>query len=290
MPQFEPCFIYRKTTRMSLEIEEDSQESETTKNDDRYLVPGLVRGLAILQAFNQQAQEMTITEIAEILEVNRSSAFRLIYTLEACGYLRKASQKTYALDSKVMELGFNSLSKLSLLDLSTPLMKELRDQTKLAVHLTVLEGTHIVFVNNVQSMGTFTSNISLGTRWPAHATVIGQMLLSDLPEAEVRQRYRNFNDWDSYSELTPTSLKALLQKLNYVKTQKSMVSWGHYNHDMAACAAPIFKQSNGKMVAVLSVSCPITTYDEKTFKGVATNVFRTTSFTKTKKNDYFRGT
>ena len=89
---------------MSLEIEEDSQESETTKNDDRYLVPGLVRGLAILQAFNQQAQEMTITEIAEILEVNRSSAFRLIYTLEACGYLRKASQKTYALDSKVMEL------------------------------------------------------------------------------------------------------------------------------------------------------------------------------------------
>ena len=45
-----------------------------------------------------------------------------------------------------------------------------------------------------------------------------------------------------------------------------MVSWGHYNHDMAACAAPIFKQSNGKMVAVLSVSCPITTYDEKTFK------------------------
>lgn len=63
------------------------------KNDDRYLVPGLVRGLAILQAFNQQAQEMTITEIAEILEVNRSSAFRLIYTLESCGYLRKASQK-----------------------------------------------------------------------------------------------------------------------------------------------------------------------------------------------------
>lgn len=119
-----------------------------------------------------------------------------------------------------MELGFNSLSKLSLLDLSTPLMKELRDQTKLAVHLSILEGTHIVFVNNIQSMGTFTSNISLGTRWPAHATVIGQMLLSDLPETEVRQRYRNFSDWDSFSELTPTNLKALLQRLSFVKTQK----------------------------------------------------------------------
>lgn len=119
---------------MNQTIETDSQESELTKNDDRYLVPGLVRGLAILQAFDQQTQEMTITEIAEILDVNRSSAFRLIYTLESCGFLRKASQKTYALDSKVMELGFNSLSKQSLLDLATPLMKELRDQTKLAVH------------------------------------------------------------------------------------------------------------------------------------------------------------
>jgi DNA-binding IclR family transcriptional regulator len=48
-----------------------------------------------------------------------------------------------------------------------------------------------------------------------------------------------------------------------------MVSWGHYNHDMAACAAPIFKQSNGKMVAVISVSCPITTYDERPLKKIS---------------------
>jgi len=256
---------------MSLVIEEDVQEAEITKNDDRYLVPGLVRGLAILQAFNQEAQEMTISEIAEILDVNRSSAFRLIYTLESCGYLRKASQKTYALDSKVMELGFNSLSKLSLLDLSTPLMKELRDQTKIAVHLSILEGTHIVFVNNIQSSGPFTSTINLGTRWPAHATVIGQLLLSNLPENEIRQRYRKFNEWDTFSDLTPKNLKELLLRLNYVKTQSSMVSWGHYNNDMAACAAPIYRQSSKDMVAVLSVSCPITTYDEQTFKHVIAN-------------------
>ena len=252
---------------MNQTIETDSQESELTKNDDRYLVPGLVRGLAILQAFDQQTQEMTITEIAEILDVNRSSAFRLIYTLELCGFLRRASQKTYALDSKVMELGFNSLSKQSLLDLATPLMKELRDQTKLAVHLSILEGTHIVFINNVQSNGIFTSNIGLGTRWPAHATVIGQMLLADLSEIEIRDRYKNFNQWETFSELTPKNLKELLQRLSFVKTQRSMmVSWGHYNHDMAACGAPIFKQSTGKMTAVLSVSCPLATYEEHYFK------------------------
>ncbi|CAM4286014.1 IclR family transcriptional regulator [Acinetobacter dispersus] len=257
-------------------IETDSQESDAIKNEERYLVPGLVRGLAILQAFNQQTQEMTITEIAEILDVNRSSAFRLIYTLESCGFLRKASQKTYALDSKVMELGFNSLARQSLLDLATPLMKELRDQTQLAVHLSILEGTHIVFINNIQSNGTFTSNIGLGTRWPAHATVIGQMMLADLTETEIRDRYKGFSQWDTFSELTPKNLKELLQRLSYVKTQYSMVSWGHYNHDMAACAAPIYKQSTNKMAAVLSVSCPLGSYDEHHFRNeIAETVIQT---------------
>ena len=61
---------------MNMIIDEDLQENEETKNDDRYLVPGLVRGLAILQAFNKEAKEMTISEIAEILDVNRSKIGR----------------------------------------------------------------------------------------------------------------------------------------------------------------------------------------------------------------------
>ncbi len=69
-----------------------------------------------------------------------------------------------------------------------------------------------------------------------------------------------------FFRINPKNLKTLLQRLSFVKTQRSMVSWGHYNHDMAACAAPIFKQSSGKMAAVLSVSCPLGTYDEHYFK------------------------
>ena len=41
---------------------------------------------------------------------------------------------------------------------------------------------------------------------------------------------------------------------------------------MAACAAPIFKQSKQEMVAVLSVSCPLSTYDENVFKDEIANL------------------
>ena len=249
------------------------EQDTDTGIDERYLVPGLVRGLAILKLFDQHHQEMTISEIAEKIDVNRSSAFRLIHTLEHCGYLRKMSQKTYALNSNVMELGFNSLSKSSLTDLAAPIMRALRDRIKIAVHLSVLEGTDIVFISNVQSNGPFTSTVHIGTRWPAHATVIGQLILSRLSEAEVIKRYENMNEWKAYSERTPRDLKALLARLNNVRKMPFAVSWGHFNTDMAACAAPIYSQSTQEVAAVLSVSCPLSTYTEEEFRGeVAANV------------------
>lgn len=245
-------------------------EAEINK-DERYLVPGLIRGLAILKLFDPNHQEMTISEIAEKIDVNRSSAFRLIHTLEFCGYLRKTSQKTYALNSNVMELGFNSLSKSSLIDLATPIMKELRDHIKIAVHLSVLEGTDIVFISNVQSIGPFTSNVHIGTHWHAHATVIGQLILSRLPVDEVKRRYANFTDWKVYSERTPRDIHSLLERLDYVRQQASMISWGHFNTDMAACAAPIFNQATHEVSAVLSVSCPLSTYTEEVFRSEVVN-------------------
>lgn len=248
------------------------QETESN-NDERYLVPGLVRGLAVLKLFDQNNQEMTISEIAEKIDVNRSSAFRLIHTLEYCGYLRKMSQKTYALNSNVMELGFNSLSKSSLTDLASPLMLELRDKIKIAVHLSILEGTDIVFISNAQSIGPFTSNVHIGTRWPAHATVIGQLILSRLPESEVIKRYDNFTDWKVYSERTPCDIGSLMARLSEVRKQPVMVSWGHFNTDMAACAAPIYSQATQEVAAVISVSCPLSTYSEDEFRSdVAQNV------------------
>ena len=251
---------------MTMHEIEEPIDMATSKTDDRYLVPGLMRGLAVLELFDSLHTEMTITEIADKLELNRSSAFRLIYTLEHCGFLRRLSQKTYALDSRVMALGFHSLSKLSLNELAVPVMKSLREQVKIAVHLSILDGTDVVFIHNLQSMGAFTSNLQIGTRWPAHATVIGQLMLARLSSTELEKRYANFTDWNSFSELTPTSLKQLIKRLDSIRDEPFLISWGHYNSDMAACASPVFNQLNLNIVGVISVSCPITTYSEDEFK------------------------
>ena len=60
---------------------------ESRTNDDKYLVPGLVRGLQVLQAFTPEKSAMTLSEIAQSLGMSRSAAFRAVYTLAQLGYL-----------------------------------------------------------------------------------------------------------------------------------------------------------------------------------------------------------
>ncbi|PSJ46373.1 IclR family transcriptional regulator [Zobellella endophytica] len=237
------------------------------ETDDRYMVPGLVRGLVALQAFSQEKKDLSVSELAEIMGVNRSSAFRIAYTLEHCGFLHKASDsRRYALNSKVLDLGFTYLSGLDLLEPSRPILQRLRDQTTIACHLVIRQGTDIVFVDRVQATGPFTSTVGVGTRWPAHATVTGQQLLADLSDDEIRELYRD-HQWATFTEGTPTGIEALLARIHEIRGQPALVSWGYFNPAMAACAAPIYRLSDNSMIASVSVSCPLGGIPQAEFEG-----------------------
>ncbi|MEM8741409.1 MAG: helix-turn-helix domain-containing protein, partial [Pseudomonadota bacterium] len=78
---------------------------------DRYLVPGLARGLMVLQAFSPERREMSLSEIAGHLGTTRSAAFRTVYTLTHLGYLlHDGRTKTYALGPAVLRLGYGYLA------------------------------------------------------------------------------------------------------------------------------------------------------------------------------------
>lgn len=234
------------------------------ENDqDKYLVPGLVRGLRILESFTEERREMTLSEISNILDINRSSAFRLVQTLEHCGYLNRTPHKTYSLNVKVLQLGYTAIESMTIPRHAVAIMQKLRDQTKVAVHLSMLDNIEIVYLTNVQAMGTFTSNIRVGTRWPAYATVIGQILLGSLTDEEIRERYRHLPEWIKYSASTSENIEELIEKVHHARNAPYLISWKNFKPDMIACAVPIHNKINQKTQYVLSVSCPATSYSNQ---------------------------
>ncbi|MFC6669847.1 IclR family transcriptional regulator [Marinobacterium aestuariivivens] len=226
------------------------------KKTEQYIVPGLVRGLAVLQVFDNRHKELSMAEIAERIGLNRSSVFRLVYTLENDGFLQRiAGGNRYRLGARVLDLGFRFLTGLDMLEPARPILTRLCDDTRMTAHLVIRDGTDIVYVDRYQANTPFTSTVSVGTRFPAYATTPGQIQLTGLGESQIRRLFQGI-EMQPFTSRTPTSIEALLERLEHIRPQPAVVSWGHFDTRISACTAPVLGRGQ-KIVAAVSVSCPI---------------------------------
>ena len=97
----------------------------------------LEKGIAVLRAFSAQRRTMTLPEVAEATSITKSSAQRMIYTLEKLGYVKKHPRtKRYQLALKAMQIGFNYLAADTLIDVANPFLSELTNVTGETTNLT----------------------------------------------------------------------------------------------------------------------------------------------------------
>ena len=159
--------------------------------DERYLVPALVRGLSILGKLSAANGNPTLSEVAALLGVTRSSAYRLLYTLGHLGFVEyDARTKTYALGPQVLALGYGYLASRDITDVAMPHLERLRDRTGWSAHLGELHNREVVYLARVATRRMVSSTVHVGTRLPAHATTMGRILLSGLSDDEIRARYQ----------------------------------------------------------------------------------------------------
>lgn len=233
--------------------------------DERYIVPGLQRGLQILQTFTRERQEQTVAEMAKRVDISRSTAFRIVYTLEATGFLRRLEDShRYQLGSRVLELGYSFLAGKDLVEVASPILKRLRDDTQASSHLAVREGRDVVYVVRFQGNTNLISAMTVGSRLPAHASAPGRVLLTGLALSEVVALYEDY-DFETYTEQTPVSMSALIGLVEEDRRSGSVISWGFFAPDVASVAAPVYNSSR-RIEAAISVSCPINTYSREEFE------------------------
>ncbi len=234
--------------------------------DARYIVPGLIRGLDVLRSFTQESREQTIADVARQVGITRSAAFRIVYTLEMAGFLRRMQDsKRFQLTSRVMELGYSYLAGHELTELAAPILRHLRDQTQASAHLAVLEGRNVIYLSRFAGNTALVSTITVGSRLPAHATAPGRVLLSGMPLSEVVALYDNI-PFETFTAATPDSISSLIALVEKDRRETSVLSFGFYEPDVASIAAPV-RNADGQIVAAITISCPITTYSQEEFSG-----------------------
>ncbi|MCT4607622.1 MAG: IclR family transcriptional regulator [Pelagimonas sp.] len=229
-------------------------------NHNVYFVPGLHRGLRVLEILGAADDPMSLSEIARAMDLSRSSAFRLVYTLRQMDFLKEAEQKnTYTLGARVLNLGFAYLNQQPITSIAGPFLSALRDSTGVGAHLSVLEGQDVLYLGSHQARSGFVSSMVTGTRTQAYASAIGWCLLGDRSDEEL-SAFCEGTDMVPFTEHTPTSFEQLRARVQDVRDKGYVFSQGFRDPGGSSIAVPV-RDNTRQIVACVNLSGPDSGFD-----------------------------
>ncbi|MCB5363142.1 IclR family transcriptional regulator [Pusillimonas sp. CC-YST705] len=226
-----------------------------TTTSDKYAVPGLERGLRILSEFSRETPSLGAPELARRLQVPRTTIFRLLVTLESLGYLERVpGNHEFQLGTAVLKLGFEYLASLSITELGRPILERLRDDAGYSANLVIRDGRDIIYVQKASSPSVFTSSVHVGTRLPAHATILGRALLCHLSYEQLETLYPE-EKLRTYTPRTPQTLAELYALLKDDRARGYIVEEGFFEPNISTLAAPVL-DAQGVVRAAVGITVP----------------------------------
>lgn len=217
-------------------------------------VQSVDRAVSVLEILARHG-EAGVTEIADELDVHKSTAFRLLGVLENRGLVAQAKDRgKYYLGAGVLRLAGAAAVRLDISQEGVPVCRELADELGETVNIAVLDDDAAVNIMQARGTASVTAQNWLGRRTPLHATSSGKVLLAHMPptlrEGMLARTLPRF------TERTITGTSVLRGELEAVVEQGYGITIEELELGLAAVAAPI-RAHDGKVIAALSVSGPV---------------------------------
>ncbi|AMM18925.1 IclR family transcriptional regulator [Frondihabitans sp. PAMC 28766] len=219
-------------------------------------VQSFARGLSVITAFDGEHPEMTLSEIAARTGLARATARRFLHTLIEVGYVT-TDGRGFRLTARVLELGFSYLSGLSLPEIAQPLLETLSHEVGESSSASVLDGDDIVYVVRVPTRRIMSVGISIGTRFPAHATSMGRVLLAGLSDAALDEHLERLPT-TAYTSKTLTSAALIREAVMIARDQGWALVDGELESGLRSIAVPL-RGRDGRVSAAVNVSCGVGT-------------------------------
>ncbi|MEQ0563279.1 IclR family transcriptional regulator [Amycolatopsis sp. NEAU-NG30] len=150
---------------------------------------GLVaaRLAALLEAFRPGDETLGVSELARRTGLAKTTVHRLVGHLTGTGLLERDGGGAVRLGLRLFEIGQLASPRRGLVEAARPYLADLREATRNTVHLAILEGTEVVYLDVLRGPDAPTLPSRIGGRFPAHATGVGKAILAFSPESVVNQ-------------------------------------------------------------------------------------------------------
>lgn len=225
-------------------------------------VQAIDRAMMILELFSDTTRELKLTEIAEQLDLHKSTAFGILNTLKYHGLISQNDEnQKYCLGIRLVELGNLVINSMDIHHIASPLLSEIRNTIEETVHLGMLEGLEVIYIDKQESFQSMRIFTTIGTRNPAYCTGVGKAMLAYLDPELVNSKLPN--ELKAFTSQTITSKLALLENLSEIRKNGFAMDHEERIEGLTCVAAPIFDHT-GQVRYAISVSGPtIRMTDEK---------------------------
>jgi DNA-binding IclR family transcriptional regulator len=215
-------------------------------------VQSVDRALRILEILARSG-ESGVTDIAVALEVHKSTAFRLVATLEQHGLVEQVEGRgKYRLGVGLLRLAGATSARLDVVQEARPLCKHLAAATGEMVNLATLSDGSALYLDQVAGSSALQPHNWVGQHVPLHATSNGKVLMAWLSDSELQDVLGHL---PSYTGQTITTRSKLKKELELVREQGYALAIDELEIGLTALAAPVHN-AHGDVICSMSVSGP----------------------------------
>src|SRR5262245_23224807 len=199
-------------------------------------VQSVDRAITILEVLARTG-EGGVTEVAEELGVHKSTAFRLVSTLESHGLVEQTEERgKYRLGVGLLRLAGATTARLDVVQEARPICRALAASTGEAVNIAVLSESSALYLDQVAGSSALQPRNWVGQHIPLHATSNGKVLLSGLASDRLDEVLHGL---PAYTELTITKRSQLRRELETVRSDGYAAAVDELEVGLTAVAAPI---------------------------------------------------
>ncbi len=225
------------------------------KPSGKQIIHSLNRGLIILETILQKGS-VSITEMGKILDINKSSAYRLINTLEERGYVEQDKNTSkYRMGMGMVKFGIKTIEDLQIREVAQPYLKELTETTNESSHLCILFQSQALIIEQEISKEKITVKTHIGMSEPLHCSAVGKAILSWIPELRQQELLDDI-ELKAYTSKTITDPQLLKRELRRTFNRGFAIDDEEFSVGLRCIAAPVFNHI-GEVIASIGISGPI---------------------------------
>lgn len=207
------------------------------------------RALLILEELAKGSKRLG--PLAETLGIHKSTVLRLLQTLETHDFVRRRDgEPEFSLGLRILALSATILSDLDVRSAARAHIEQLAAETGETVHLGMLDGAEVVYLDKVESIHPVRMYSRVGARAPAYCTGVGKALLAYTPP----ERWAPM-EFKRYTDQTVASREALIADSERSRARGYATDEREHEETIRCIAAPVFDMQ-GEVAAALSISVP----------------------------------